>query len=386
MTTDSPIAQAKNETVRSERSSKKLVLFIISFVVAFLGTYLLKDDSFSEAQEEVFFLLLFSVSLWLTEAVPAFAAGMFIIVFLVFTQGFGMLTDTPRNLQYIQIYLNTFSSSVIWLMLGGFFLAAAMTKTRLDVELIQLTLRVSGKDPKWILFAMMLVTMTISMLISNTAATAMVIASLMPLITQIGKLSPVGKGLILGIPIAATTGGMGTIIGSPPNAVAAGVLATAGHPVNFVQWIYYGLPIALLLTLFAWMLLVRLFMRNAEPFTMTQLVNVDKASDPNSRLQRIIVMIVLAVTLALWLTNPLHGLSAAAVSAVPLVALTLSGVLKNEDVRGVGWDTLLLVAGGLALGTGLQQTGLLEIYSRKIAVLPVSHTTFYFLLAYATML
>jgi sodium-dependent dicarboxylate transporter 2/3/5 len=79
-------------------------------------------------------------------------------------------------------------------------------------------------------------------------------------------------------------------------------------------------------------------------------------------------------------------LPAAAVSAVPLVFLTLTGILKGEDVRAIGWDTLILVAGGLALGTGLQQTGLLEIYAAKIASLEVPHVVFFFLLAYATML
>ncbi len=366
----------------TETSNRKLILFIISFVVAVVGTYFLKDSSLDETQTEVFFLLLFSISLWLTEAVPAFAVGLFIIVFLAFTQGYGMLASTPRN---IDVYLNTFSSSVIWLMLGGFFLAAAMTKTKLDIELIQMTLRISGKNPKWILFAMMFVTMTISMLISNTAATSMVIAALIPLAAQIGNQTPISKGLILGIPIAATTGGMGTIIGSPPNAIAAGVLSTSRHPVSFIEWGIYGLPVALVLTLLAWLLLVNLFMRKVKPITAVPSATVDNGPHPNARLQRIVVVVVLTVTLVLWLTNPIHGLSAAAVSAVPLVGLTLTGILKNADVRSVGWDTLLLVAGGLALGAGLEESGLLQIYSRKIAALPVPQTAFYFILAYTTM-
>jgi len=64
----------------------------------------------------------------------------------------------------------------------------------------------------------------------------------------------------------------------------------------------------------------------------------------------------------------------------------LSSILKGEDVRALGWDTLLLVAGGLSLGTALQQTGLLDLYAARIAALPVSPLVFYFLLAYATMI
>jgi sodium-dependent dicarboxylate transporter 2/3/5 len=98
------------------------------------------------------------------------------------------------------------------------------------------------------------------------------------------------------------------------------------------------------------------------------------------------VLIILGATLLLWLSSPLHSLSAAAVSAVPLVFLPLTGILKGEDIRSMGWDTLLLVAGGLSLGTALQHTGLLDLYAHRIAEFEVSKVVFYFILAYATML
>jgi sodium-dependent dicarboxylate transporter 2/3/5 len=341
------------------------------------------DPSYSQAQTYVLFLLVFSVALWLTEAVPPFAVGLFIIAYLVFMLGYEMFISTPMD---VKIYVNTFSSSVIWLMMGGFFLASAMTKTKLDADLIQITMKVCGTNPKHVLFGLMMVTMVFSMLISNTATTAMVIAALMPLLIKLGKGSSTAKALILGIPIAATTGGMGTLIGSPPNAIAAGVLISGGHPMDFVTWIYYGLPVALFLTLLAWWVLVKLFMKKDEVLSLGESEKAKNTIDKDFRLKRIIVVIILSVTLILWLTSPLHDLPAAAVSAVPLVFLTLTGILKGEDIRAIGWDTLILVAGGLALGTGLQQTGLLELYAGKIATLQVPHVVFFFLLAYATML
>jgi sodium-dependent dicarboxylate transporter 2/3/5 len=130
------------------------------------------------------FLLFFSVGLWITEAVPPFAVGFLIIAFLVLMLGYETFNSNPQD---IKIYANTFSSSVIWLMMGGFFLASAMTKTKLDADLIQLTMKICGKNPKWILFGLMLVTMVFSMLISNTATTAMVIAALVPLLLNWAK-------------------------------------------------------------------------------------------------------------------------------------------------------------------------------------------------------
>jgi sodium-dependent dicarboxylate transporter 2/3/5 len=232
----------------------------------------------------------------------------------------------------------------------------------------------------------MMVTMVFSMLISNTATTAMVIAALTPLLVRLGKQSPVAKGLVLGIPISATTGGMATILGSPPNAIAVGALAGVGVRIDFLDWIWYGLPLALFLTLLSWVVLVRVYMKDAVPVQADPPEPAGEAPPPGYRRKRLTVVVILATTLALWLTSPLHGLGAAAVSVIPLVLLPMTGILRGEDVRSIGWDTLLLVAGGLALGTALKQTGLLDLYAGRIASLDVPPVAFYALLAYATML
>ena len=361
---------------------KNSINFALSLVVALLVTLLVKEPSFTQAQNDVLFLLLFSVLLWLTEAVSPFSVGLFIITFLVYSMGFDLFTDTPQD---VSVFANTFSSSVIWLLLGGFFLASAMTKTKLDEDLIHLTLKICGTNPKWILFGLMTVTMVASMLISNTATTAMVVASLIPLINKLGKESKTGKALLLGIPIAATTGGMGTLIGTPPNAIAVGALNNAGIAMEFVDWLKFGMPIAILLTLISWWVLVKLFMKVVEPITIEENNNTITVNT-TMKTQRNIVIGVLIVTLIMWLSTPLHGIRAAAVSAIPLVVLTLTGILKGADIRAMGWDTLLLVAGGLALGIGLQETGLLNIYAERIATIEVSDTVFLLILAYATML
>jgi len=342
----------------------------------------MREPSFSHAQTHVLFLLWFSVGLWLTEAVPPFSVGFFILAYLAYTLGSSLFTDSPED---VRIYLNTFSNPVIWLMLGGFLLASAMTKTKLDADLVRLTMRVCGTDPKRVLFGLMMVTMVLSMLISNTATTAMVIAALMPVLSKLGKESKAAKALVLGIPIAASTGGMGTLIGSPPNAVAAGILADTGTPIGFLRWIVYGLPIAVFLTLLAWKVLARVFMKESGPLSLEN-PPAGETIEPDFRAKRLTVLVIVLVTVVLWLTSPLHPLSAAAVAAVPLVFLTMTRILKKEDIRAIGWDTLILVAGGLALGTALQHAGLLDLYASRMTALKMPDVVFYVVLAYATML
>jgi sodium-dependent dicarboxylate transporter 2/3/5 len=213
----------------------------------------------------------------------------------------------------------------------------------------------------------------------------MVIGALMPVLVKLGKESKTTKAFVLGIPIAASTGGMGTIIGSPPNAIAVGILADAGSPMDFLRWMIYGVPIALVLTLLVWRVLSRLFLKDAAPLSLEDPA-AGEAITPGFRAQRLTVLLILLVTLSLWLTSPLHHLPASAVAAIPLVFFPMTGILKGEDIRAIGWDTLILMAGGLALGTALEQTGLLSLYAGRIAALQVPGVVFYVLFAYATML
>lgn len=362
---------------------KAILFFIISFAVAIGLALMLKEPSFTDSQVYVLFLLFFAIGLWLTEAIPPFAVGLFIMAFLVFALGNKNFNSAPED---IAKYVNTFSSSVIWLMLGGFFLASAMTKTNLDESLFKFAVRISGTNPRNLVIGLMATTMVASMLMSNTATTAMVIAAVTPLLHSLGKKSGLTKALLIGVPIAASTGGMGTIIGSPPNAIAAGALENAGIKIDFLSWMMYGIPLALVLNAISCFVLIIMFVKDNTPIPMDFLENKKISNSSEIRIQRKIVIAIIAATVVLWLTSSLHGLSVAAVSAIPIVFLTLTGVLTGKDVQGLPWDTLFLVAGGLSLGVALQHTGLLNHYADQMKTLDVNESVFILILAYATML
>jgi di/tricarboxylate transporter len=271
--------------------NKSGLYFLLSFIGALILTFLLKEPSFTITQVYVLFLLFFAMGLWFSEAVPPFAVSIFIIAYLVFMLGNKTLNPTAEN---IDQYVSTFSSSIIWLMLGGFFLAAAMTKTKLDQALFKFTLKVAGTKPRKLLIGLMLTTMIASMLMSNTAATAAI--------------------------------------------------------------------------------------------SLAFLQDEQIETSRTEKTQRVIVLIVIIVTVLLWLTTTIHGIKVAAVSAVPLVFLTLTGILKNKDVQGLPWDTLLLVAGGLSLGMALQNSGLLEHYAAQMQSMKVHYIILIVILAYMTMI
>jgi sodium-dependent dicarboxylate transporter 2/3/5 len=362
---------------------KSVYLFFLSFLLALVITFVLKEPGFTDSQVYVIFLLFFAIGLWLTEAIPAFAVSLFIIAYLVFALGNGFFNSAPEN---IDKYAQTFSSSVIWLLLGGFFLATAMTKTKLDQALFKYTLKLSGTNPRNLLIGLMGTTMVASMLMSNTATTSMVIASILPLLNSLGKKSGVAKALLLGIPIAAATGGIGTIIGTPSNAIAAGALKTAGINIEFIDWMEYGVPIAFVLTAICCFALIKIYIKDTTPISLAFLEEQKDETSSESRLKRRIVTWVIVVIVGLWLTTSLHGLKVASICAVPLVVLTVTGVLEGKDIQGLPWDTLLLVAGGLSLGLALEQTGLLNHYAQMLITMGLSSIVLIFIFAFLTML
>ena len=303
------------------------------------------------------------------------------MAYLVFGLGNARINEDPQD---VAKYVQTFSNSIIWLLLGGFFLAEAMTKTGIDVDFFRFSIKLSGKIPKNLLLGIMMTTMLASMILSNSATTSMVIASVAPLLKKIGK-DPFSKALLVGIPLAASVGGMGTIIGSPTNAIAAGILEKMGISVSFIKWMYFGFPLALILTLAGWWLLKRKFIRSDSPIEF-ELPSQNESVDKITKKERRIVLVVLAVTVLLWMTSSLHHISVSAVALIPIVFLTMTGILNPEDIRKIPWDTLLLVAGGLSLGLALEETRLLEHFANHLMSTQLASFMLMIIFAYVTMI
>ena len=343
---------------------QKIIYFLISIILAFGLTYLLADPVLDKAQIYVLFLLFLFLGLWITEAVPPFAVGLLIVGFLVFALGNYYHEIDPENAaNYVQKYVQTWSNSVIWLMLGGFFMAEAMQKVGLDKTLFRLCIKRMGNKPRIVLLGIMMVTAIFSMIMSNTATTAMMIAAVLPFIGTLDKNAPFAKALLIGIPSAASLGGIGTIIGSPPNAIAVEALNQHGIPFGFLEWAALGFPIAILLVVLFWWFLTLKYVPKVTAITIE--IPKEELPDAEDRmflLKRRFVLGVLLVTLLLWLTSNLHGIPASAVSLLPIMLLTMFRIVSGNEVRKLPWDTLMLVSGGLSLGLAIQETGLAVYY------------------------
>lgn len=342
----------------------------IAIVVALI-TVLLLDGRSDVPREAALMSGIFVLAavLWVTEALPLFATSLLVVgleIVLIANPGSwsGIGFESGQSPDY-RAFVSAAADPILLLFFGGFLLARAAVNEGVDQAMSALLLRPFGSKPPMVLLGFMLVTALFSMWMSNTATTAMMIALVGPMLATMTPDEPFRKGLILSIPFAANIGGMGTPIASPPNAVAVGFLADHGLPISFLDWMLVTVPLMVALLFFAWQLIWRVY----RPKT----VGLEFETQPKPLKARSwFVAGVFVITVILWLTDKWHGLPSAVVALLPAVAFTASGVLKRNDINSLDWHILILISGGIALGFGIQQTGLDQIF---VGWLPIREGT-----------
>ena len=153
------------------------------------------------------------------------------------------------------------------------------------------------------------------------------------------------------MPFTANISGIATPIASPPNAVAIGFLQQDGHTIHFLNWMLMAAPLALGLTLVTWLVLWYV-----HP-PATPALRIEHVADSLAPRGWFVVG-VFAVTVFLWMSDQWHGLPPAVVALLPAVALTTTSIFTRADLALIEWNVLILIAGGISLGTDMQLTGL----------------------------
>lgn len=369
-------------------SPKRTLLFLACLLAAVVLTLLFaRSPDLKPAAERALFILLLSVLLWVTEAIPAFSVGILLIALEIALLGdpeSGVYAHSEKDWEQ---FVGVLGNPLIWLFFGGFVLAAGMQRCALDRWLASRLLTRFGERPGNVLLGVMLSTFVLSMFMSNTATTAMMLAILAPLLATLRYDDPLSKGLLIGTAVAANLGGMGSLIGTPPNAIAVGALAetNGGHAITFLEWLLLGLPPALGSMLIAWQVLLRMYPLGDRTIQLDVSVDNETPEVPSPHWQRVVVTLTLIATIGMWLTSQWHEIPTAAVSFLPIVVLTTTGILGVQEIRGLSYDVLFLMAGGLALGQMVTETGLAEWIVGQLPIQGLGQLGWAFLLAYTTV-
>lgn len=379
-TADAP-APADQARTQGPRAHWRLAALVLAPLLA-LAVALALPESFTAADGKRELLtpaaratvgmLIWMALWWVTEAVPIEATALLPVA------AFPLL-----GVATLPQALGPYASEVIFLFLGGFMLAAAMTRWGLDRRIAYATVGLAGTTPDRIILGVMSATAFVSMWVSNSATAAMMVPIALSLIRLAGD-SPqarrFGVALLLAVAYAASIGGMGSLIGSPPNGIVARYAGQfLEQEISFVRWLAIGLPLVLVLLPLTWLLLTRVLYPHglAELGGGRALMQAARRGlGPMSRGEQATLLAFAAAAL-LWLlrplltaleiggTRPLSGLSDAGIAVGAALLLFVWPVdlrqrkfaLDWRSAAKLPWGVLLLFGGGLSLAAAIEANG-----------------------------
>lgn len=329
----------------------KLLIIIIVFVV------LMTVKTMNDKQEaRCLAVLATSAMLWASEALPLWVTSMLVPLLVVTckvlkaTDGSGGAMAGTDAATYI---LSQMWSSTIMILLGGFTLAAALSKYNIAKVVSSFMLAFAGTKPRNVLFAIMAVALFLSMWISNVAAPVLAYSLIQPVLRTLPTESPFAQALVLGIALASNVGGMASPIASPQNVIAVQYMSP--NP-GWGKWFAIAIPVAICAMTGIWMELILTFkISNVK-------VKAYKPIKDKFTAKQWYVSAVCIGTIILWCVmskiESTFGLSGI-VAIVPMVLLFGTGLLKVDDVNNFPWSIILLAMGGLALGKAVTSSGFL---------------------------
>ena len=366
-----------------------LGIVLITAVVWNLPISVFDIDGLTVVQQRIIAIFVFATLSWLTECIPAWATSLAIMTIMcvsVSENSFQFFKgDGIGELLKSKEIMASFADPIIMLFLAGFILAIAASKSGLDTLLAKNMIRPFGNKSENVLLGFLFITGIFSMFISNTATAALMLTFLAPVFAS---LPANGKGriaLTMSIPLAANLGGIGTPIGTPPNMIAMKFLNDPDGlnlGISFGQWMLIMGPLVVILLLICWRVILYFF-----PFSK-KTIELEIKGEIHRGWRMYVVIATFIITILLWIIpKEITGINTNTVSMIPMGIFAITGVINAKDLQQIDWSVIWMVAGGFALGLGMNGSGLADVAIESIpfgswspiVILTVSGLICYFL-------
>ncbi|KAF2966024.1 hypothetical protein GQX73_g7558 [Xylaria multiplex] len=340
------------------------MLTTLAIIVVFL-VFLMVPIIEKPEQQACLAMLIFVSLLWATEAIPLFVTSL-LVPFLCVVLRVVRSEDPPHSRLSSKEATNYIFSAmwtpVIMLLLGGFTVAAALSKCKIDKRIATFVLSKAGTRPRTVLIANMFVAAFASMLVSNVAAPVLCFSIIEPMLRNLPYGSNMSKAVIMGIALASNVGGMLSPIASPQNVVALGIMEP---PPTWGQWLFIVIPVGIVSLFLIWILLLLTF----NPGKGTTIIPIRSVREEFTGLQWFVSIVCLA-TIGLWCAS--HALESTfghmgVIAILPIVIFFGVGILTKEDFNNFPWTIIILAAGGLSLGKAVESSGLLHTVAARIS-------------------
>ncbi|KAK7723797.1 low-affinity phosphate transporter [Diaporthe eres] len=340
------------------------MFFLLSALVVFFVLLFIPIMSKPE-QQNCLAMLVFVSILWATEAIPLFVTSLtipFLCVVLNVVVSEGRPKERLNSKEATAYIFAAMWTPVIMLLIGGFTLAAALSKCKIDKRIATFVLSKAGTKPSTVILANMLVAAFASMLVSNVAAPVLCISIIEPMLRNLPSDSNMCKALLMGIALASNIGGMLSPIASPQNVVAMGIMVP--EP-GWGQWFFIVIPVGIISIVLIWILLLVTF----HPGRGTTIVPIREHKEQFTGVQWFVTIVTVA-TIALWCaSHQLEGVfgDMGVIAIIPIVLFFGVGILTKEDFNNFPWTIIILAAGGLSLGKAVKSSGLLDTVAIAIS-------------------
>ncbi len=314
-------------------------------------------------------ILVFAVTVWVTEAVSYEASAIMITSLMAILIGTAPTLQDPSytygSSAGVSMALGGFSNPALALVVGALFIAAAMTHTGLDRRIALVTLTKVGASTRRILFGAMLVIVLLSLVVpSATARSACVVPIMMGVIAAFGvaKRSNIAAGLMIIVAQGTSIWNVGIQTTAAQNLLTVGFMdKMLGQRVSWIDWLIAGAPWAVIMSLVLIVVVLKVLPPESDSVpgrlaaVSQSLAELGPMTGPQKRLGIVSLLLLLA-----WATEGrLHAFDTTSTTYAGLVILLLPrfGVMTWKDVQSrIPWGTVIVFGVGISLGTALLTT------------------------------
>lgn len=333
---------------KSRLSTRNLIIVLATIAVYFIIISLPRPEELSPEGLKAIALMVCALIFWILDVLPI---GVTALLFTVLQPIAGTVNPGAMSANFLP---TTFFFSV-----AAFLIGQALLETGLGNRIVFALMKISGNKPKKLLFLMMCATSLISFVIANLALSALMVPLLLRIFDdndmKAGS-SNFAKACLIGVPVAVSIGGCATPAGALPNYQAiAMVQQVSGDVISFAQWSMLGIPLAIILTPLAYLVIVSIFKPEVDVLS-TRTTEELKDLGPLT-VKEWGFIIIFAVLIVSWFVTDI-AMPVSAMLAVSLFFLPKLEILNGQSFnKAINWNVLMLICGSTGLAMAIFQTG-----------------------------
>ncbi len=355
--------------MKAAKEKINLAILLVTLSLFLLVHYLPFPDTLTYEAQIMSTIVIMAVVFWVTECIPIALTGLLII----FMQAIFNIKPLSEGLNYV-------SHPIFTLVFAGFVIAAAISKYEIDKRISLQIILFMGERTDRLILGMMIATAFLSMWVSNTAATVI----MLPIAIGIIKLARVNSGsnfskaMVIGVAFAANVGGMGTPVGTPACTITIAFLEDmANIHISFLEWSMRAVPIVIVLIPITWKLISSIIfpleipkIQGGTNMVKQQLYEMGELTGTEKRVMALFTLAVLLWILDTFLPLIEEWMYVASMINGFIFLIPVIGVITwKEAMQEIRWGLFFLIGGGLALGSGLKETGVIQIITEAMAFL-----------------